>query len=278
MMEYMKKVAVVPSDLTMEEQNLLAVALKNVLGRGRASWRVISTIEQKEEDVNELTEMCTEILTAFEIQLKTYTTSTQSIEFVYKMKGDYYRYRPENVQETKRRGSPARSPTDQLQLPSPCRDQEAGRKEFAENIPSACETGSVDQQLPEACQDAFPNAPIPRPNPKRRKLTTTPARAIFKEGELVCYMCDPPKPFLSKGSPNHLDRHDGVKFTCGKCNKTMYSRSGASKHAKQNGHKMVTVRPRKTMAKRLELKQKTVEKPTYLDKITELRKRVKKTK
>lgn len=45
----MKNVAMVDGDLTVEERNLLSVAYKNVIGARRASWRIISSIEQKEE-------------------------------------------------------------------------------------------------------------------------------------------------------------------------------------------------------------------------------------
>jgi len=43
----MKKVTESNSELTNEERNLLSVAYKNVVGARRSSWRVISSIEQK---------------------------------------------------------------------------------------------------------------------------------------------------------------------------------------------------------------------------------------
>lgn len=45
----MKKVAALDKELTVEERNLLSVAYKNVIGARRASWRIVSSIEQKEE-------------------------------------------------------------------------------------------------------------------------------------------------------------------------------------------------------------------------------------
>ena len=46
----MKKVAAMDVELSVEERNLLSVAYKNVIGARRASWRIISSIEQKEEN------------------------------------------------------------------------------------------------------------------------------------------------------------------------------------------------------------------------------------
>ena len=47
MVESMKSVASMDLEMTVEERNLLSVAYKNVIGARRASWRIISFIEQE---------------------------------------------------------------------------------------------------------------------------------------------------------------------------------------------------------------------------------------
>ncbi|RWS24118.1 14-3-3 protein epsilon-like protein [Leptotrombidium deliense] len=109
MVEAMKKVATMESELTVEERNLLSVAYKNVIGARRASWRIISSIEQKEEVKgsesrisliktyrsqveNELKDICNDILDVLDKHLIPSATTGESKVFYYKMKGDYHRY------------------------------------------------------------------------------------------------------------------------------------------------------------------------------------------
>ncbi|XP_042505119.1 14-3-3-like protein D isoform X2 [Macadamia integrifolia] len=109
MVDSMKKVARLDVELTVEERNLLSVGYKNVIGARRASWRILSSIEQKEEakgnDVNakrikeyrqkvesELSGICTDIMTVIDEHLIPSSSAGESTVFYYKMKGDYYRY------------------------------------------------------------------------------------------------------------------------------------------------------------------------------------------
>ncbi|KAH3762867.1 14-3-3 protein [Pelomyxa schiedti] len=110
MVDAMKKVASLDTELTVEERNLLSVAYKNVVGSRRASWRVISSIEQKESGKPnneahtnfvrdyrskveaELTRICKDILTVLDTHLIPSAGSSESKVFYYKMKGDYHRY------------------------------------------------------------------------------------------------------------------------------------------------------------------------------------------
>lgn len=53
----MKKVGKMDQELTVEERNLLSVAYKNLIGARRASWRIITNIETKEESKSEPSKM-----------------------------------------------------------------------------------------------------------------------------------------------------------------------------------------------------------------------------
>ncbi|KAK7400147.1 hypothetical protein VNO78_11347 [Psophocarpus tetragonolobus] len=109
MVDAMKNVAKLNVELTVDERNLLSVGCKNVVGARRASWRILSSMEQKEEakgnDVSvkrikeyrqkvesELSNICTDIMTVIDEHLIPSNSSGEPCVFFYKMKGDYYRY------------------------------------------------------------------------------------------------------------------------------------------------------------------------------------------
>ncbi|KAK8603417.1 hypothetical protein V6N13_085604 [Hibiscus sabdariffa] len=74
-----------PDELAVEERNLLSVAYKNVIGARRASWRIVSSIEQKEEGRGNADHLLDE-------KLVPAAGSGDSKVFYLKMKGDYHRY------------------------------------------------------------------------------------------------------------------------------------------------------------------------------------------
>jgi len=105
MITFMKEVAKQPQELTVEERNLLSVAYKNVIGSRRASWRVVTSIEQKGDSdklqiikdykckiEDELIEICNDILGIIDESLIPNSTQEEAKVFYYKMKGDYHRY------------------------------------------------------------------------------------------------------------------------------------------------------------------------------------------
>ncbi|ODV89467.1 hypothetical protein CANCADRAFT_139812 [Tortispora caseinolytica NRRL Y-17796] len=122
MVSYMKAVVnASDSELTFDERNLLSVAYKNVIGTRRASWRIVSSIEQKEEARNaseahiekiqsykkkiesELEDICKDILALLKDVLIPGAESGESKVFYWKMKGDYYRYLAEFSSGDKRK-------------------------------------------------------------------------------------------------------------------------------------------------------------------------------
>ena len=102
MVECMKTVAKLDVELTVEERNLLSVGYKNVIGARRASWRIMSSIEQKEESKgnennvkliknyrqkveDELTKICQDILAIIDAHLVPHSSSREATVFYYKM-------------------------------------------------------------------------------------------------------------------------------------------------------------------------------------------------
>ncbi|KKA22805.1 Multifunctional chaperone [Rasamsonia emersonii CBS 393.64] len=114
------EVANLNGELSVDERNLLSVAYKNVVGTRRASWRIISSIEQKEESKgsekhvqiireyrgkieNELEKVCQDVLEVLDNSLIPKADNGESKVFYYKMKGDYHRYLAEFASGNKRK-------------------------------------------------------------------------------------------------------------------------------------------------------------------------------
>jgi 14-3-3 protein epsilon len=102
MVEAMNKVARLDVELTVEERNLVSVGYKNVIGARRASWRILSSIEQKEEAKgneqnvkrikqyrqrveDELAKICNDILSVIDQHLIPSSSTGESTVFYYKM-------------------------------------------------------------------------------------------------------------------------------------------------------------------------------------------------
>ena len=98
----MKNVASADQELSVEERNLLSVAYKNVIGARRASWRIVTSIEQKEESKGnesqvglikeyrqkieaELAKICEDILEVLDEHLIKSAQSGESKVFYHKM-------------------------------------------------------------------------------------------------------------------------------------------------------------------------------------------------
>jgi len=128
MVESMKEVARISKEgpetgpLTVDERNLLSVAYKNVVGTRRASWRIVSSIQQKEESKaagtdsehykvvveyrkrieEELKKVCDDVLEVLDKYLIDDSVGkddpqAESKVFYLKMKGDYFRYLAEFI-------------------------------------------------------------------------------------------------------------------------------------------------------------------------------------
>lgn len=109
MLDYMKKVAYLDQELSIDERNLLSVAYKNTVGSRRTAWRALTSIETKEEAKSskylpllrdykekiekELNQYCDDILQVLDQKLIPGSEDNKEGNvFFQKMKGDYYRY------------------------------------------------------------------------------------------------------------------------------------------------------------------------------------------
>eukprot|EP01062_Namystynia_karyoxenos_P008839 TRINITY_DN13116_c0_g2_i1.p1 TRINITY_DN13116_c0_g2~~TRINITY_DN13116_c0_g2_i1.p1 ORF type:complete len:276 (+),score=123.36 TRINITY_DN13116_c0_g2_i1:86-829(+) len=105
----MKKIVKQNPELSVEERNLLAVAYKQIISTRRTSWRIVYSIEQKEESKGnmehvklitnyrklfekELGDICEDVCNTLDQQLLPAAKAGEDQVFYYKMKGDYYRY------------------------------------------------------------------------------------------------------------------------------------------------------------------------------------------
>lgn len=98
--------------LTEDERNLLSVAFKNVVGVRRASWRVLSSLEQRDQEGEaaassrglalareyreqvevELKERCQQLLQLLTEHVLPKCSDEEASVFFHKMAGDYHRY------------------------------------------------------------------------------------------------------------------------------------------------------------------------------------------
>jgi 14-3-3 protein epsilon len=110
MVEYMRRVAQMGSELSVDERNLLSVAYKHSVGARRQAWRAVAQLQSKEGTTSpfvmelvdgyrvkvetELTTMCLEIIELLSKDLIKPATGAgnEPQVFYLKMKGDYYRY------------------------------------------------------------------------------------------------------------------------------------------------------------------------------------------
>ena len=92
-------------ELSVEERNLFSVAYKNLVGARRASWRILSSLEQKEESKgngqnlkrvkeyrhkveSELSDICADIISLIDDHLIPACSTGESTVFFNKMSVD----------------------------------------------------------------------------------------------------------------------------------------------------------------------------------------------
>jgi 14-3-3 protein epsilon len=105
----MRKIVKQNSELSAEERNLLSVAYKNVIGTRRAAWRIVTSIEARENEKGtaenlpiiavlrkqfevELGAVCEDLIQLLDNYLIPASPGGETKVFYLKLKGDYHRY------------------------------------------------------------------------------------------------------------------------------------------------------------------------------------------
>ena len=97
--------------LTKDERNILSAGYKNIISDKRVSWRLLNSMERKEEKKNspqcanireikanierELNQICEQIQQVIDKYLIPNATNIETKVFFLKLKGDYFRYKCE---------------------------------------------------------------------------------------------------------------------------------------------------------------------------------------
>ena len=111
MVKFINKFVELNPNLTYEERNILSAGYKNVISNKRASWRLLNSMEKKEEKKNspqltylkevktnienEMTKICNDIQKVIDTYLLPNAKDSENKVFFLKLKGDYYRYNSE---------------------------------------------------------------------------------------------------------------------------------------------------------------------------------------
>jgi 14-3-3 protein epsilon len=112
MVKFIENFVIANPALTLDERNILSAGYKNIIGSKRSSWRLLQTLEKKEEKKgsssnisnlreiknkveDEMRKICEDINTVLDKYLIPSSKDSENKVFYLKLKGDYYRYRAE---------------------------------------------------------------------------------------------------------------------------------------------------------------------------------------
>ena len=114
MVNWISKFVQIDANLNSEERNILSAGFKNIIGNKRSSWRLLQSLEKKEEKKgakdnsnlknlqevkskveNEMRKICDDVQNMLDKYLIPASKDSETKVFYLKLKGDYYRYRAE---------------------------------------------------------------------------------------------------------------------------------------------------------------------------------------